>query len=436
MTHTVSITDGTTTVDLSASNVQLNRYTPKAPQWDEQSRSYRPVTETIDFLIYQETGALAQTKLADIERTLLGVLKRASSGTGPIPYINCQMISDTQAWRSEIRRYDLVAADDLFQSLPQGYAGFRLNIERVPYWEGSRVAIPLSNGAGSNVTTGLRITNANNYVQIAAGVIAGTHPTPVEFHIQNRTGASRYYANFFVANNAMSTSLTHHIEGETIATGGNATAMSGASGGQVARVTTAGVQAAGMRWTIPAATTSILQGRYVNVVARLMSTPLLRARCRILDRLGFQTMYETTDVMIDGVSANGFLNFGAVPLPPASYRTAFGPVTLELVFYTTGAQTINVDYITLMPSEPGCFQHFWQPGYSIANAAVINVNGIERLIYTNDASLDIIWRPYTEFVMLQPNVAQRLYCLIDGETSIAAWEHDIYAYYRPRRLTI
>lgn len=436
MTHTISITDGVTTVDLSASNVQLNRYTPKSPQWDESTRSYRAVQETIDFLIYQSTPALAQAKLADIERTMLAAMRRATSGTGPRPYVQCQMASDTQLWRSEILQYSFVPADDLFQSLPQGYAGFRLNIERVPYWEGTRAAIPLTNPNGTNNTTGLRISNANSYVGIAAGVIAGTMPTPLELQIQNETGAARWYSNFYIANNPYSTTLVHHIEGETVTSGGTATVVSGASGGQVARASTVGAGTIQMRWSIPAATTSILQGRYVNILARLIAAPTIRARCRVLDRLGYQVMYESPDILITGAANDGFINLGAVPLPPASHRTAFGQVTLEILFYTTASQTVNVDYITIMPSEPGNFQHFYQPGYSVPNGDIINVNGIEGLIYSNDANLDIIWKPYTEYVMLQPNVAQRLYVLIDGESSIASWQHDLLAFYRPRRLTI
>ncbi len=439
MPHAVSISDGSSTISLSTTNVQLNHYTPQAPTWDEENASYQPVIDTIDFLVYESTAAAAQTKIAVIERILLSVQRRAQSRTGPIPYLILQMASDASSWRSEILGVTWVAADDLFQSLPQGYAGFRINIRRVPFWEGARTNIPLTNGSGTNVTTGLLVNNANDYAGIAADVIGGTLPTPLELSIQNVTGAGRMYRNFYASVNPFGTTLTHTIQGETAISGwGVATASANASGGQVARLSTVGASAAPFRWTIPAATTSIMRGRYANIVVRFaQATSGLRVRTRIYDRLGFIVMHESPDTAIGGDAANGGQhNCGAFPIPGGAYDTTFGDVTLEVTVYTTGTTTIDVDYITLMPSEPGCFRHFQQQGYTIANNGTIVDNGIVGNIYSSDSARDMAWKQYTEPLYVQPALAQRIYLLIDGESNNVGWQHRLIAYYRPRRLTI
>ena len=439
MPHAVSITDGTTTTSLSTTAVQLNKYTPQAATWDDSSLSYKPVTETIDILIYESTGTAAQTKIAAIERNLLAVQQRAMSGTGPKAYLQLRMTSDAQTWRSEILALSWVTGDDLFQSLPQGFAGFRLNVTRAPYWEGSLTVIPLTNGSGTNVTTGLSIANANGYVEIAAANVGGTLPTPLELFITNTTGAGRTYRNFYIGLNTMNTSLAQTIQGETCLSGyGTSTASANASGGLVGRITTVGATSAPMRWTIPAAATSIFRGRYANIIARLAQAPSgIRVRARVLDRLGFNVIHESPTVAIDAIAASGGqLNCGAFPLPGVNYDTTWGDVTFELTFYTTGTSTIDVDYLTLMPSDAGNFRHFYQMGYTIPNNGVIVDSGVTGNIYYNSAERDHIWRPYTEPIMLKPNTTQRLYMLIDGESNNVGWTHSLIAWYRPRRLTV
>jgi len=440
MPHAVSISDGSSTISLSTTNVQLNNYTPQAPSWDEDSASYQPVVDTIDFLVYQSTAAAAQTKIAQIERVLLSVQRRAMSRTGPIPYLILQMASDVSSWRSQILSVTWVSADDLFQSLPQGYAGFRINVQRVPFWEGARTNIPLSNGSGANVTTGLLVNNADDYAGIAVDVIGGSLPTPLELNIQNVTGANRSYGNFFASVNPFDTALVHTIQGETAISGyGAATANATASGGQVARMTTIAAGELRFRWTIPAATTSIFRGRYANILMRLASSVPsgTRVRTSIYDRLGYIMMHQAPDTAVNGYAAgNGQHNCGAFPLPSGAYDTTFGNITLEVIFYAPYAMTVDVDYITLMPSDPGCFRHFVQQGYNIGNNGTVVDNGIVGNVYSLASSRDMAWKQYTEPLYVQPALAQRIYLLVDGESNNVGWQHRLIAYYRPRRLTI
>lgn len=422
----------------------LNQYVPSAPT--QRSGGYEPVTETIEVTVIGATTAATVGNVREVERLLHLAGERTRSGKGKRVWLKYTPTGDTE-WRAEVYDGRFVAGTNTAQGYGQKMLEYRLHLTRAHFWEGARTQIPLTNANGTNDTSGLTVyahddsgTGHDNYVQIAAADVAGALPAPVELRMTNIDGAGRSYLNFRIANNRWSTSLAHVIEGETAISGyGTAASNAAASGGQYATLTGSGYLT--FRWYVPSATLEIFRGRYVRILARMWTFPsaIREMRLRVYDWSGLVARSPLQSVYSTALGTSYFHDCGVVQLPPTEMSDdteAWKDVVLELKIATSGSETMAVDYILLMPAEEGCYRHFVQEGYSIANGETVVDGGSPSQTYSDDgANRFEIYTSQSAPLLIWPNEAQRLYFAWDGSSGAIDWKFSVKAYYRPRRLS-
>ena len=443
MANALSLTDGTTTISLSSSGCFLTHYVPDGPEM-QPNGEYKPITETVEFVIQAASTALVQEKLNAIERLLTAVNRRIVNRTGAKPYLLFQVTGDAVAQRSELLGYRITLEADAAVSFAQLSLGVRLIVTRVPFWEGARTAIPLSNGNGAGVVSGLTVKNHDdgtagndNWCDIASASIAGSLPSPIEIRMENNTGANRTYRNFYVSNNPWGVALPHIIQGESVNPGyGTVYTDANCSNGNYVRQTGAGWVT--FRWAIPTATLSILSGRYVRVLARFrtLGLPSRKAALWLWDPNSLVPLSRSPNTLLR-YGATEVQDCGALAIPAVGYSQGWDSVNLELGIFTPSSESVEIDFIQLTPTEPTLFRRLTQvAGYLQPVPDAVVDDGIEELSYYEDGVTSLRYPIYVsrnEPVHVWPGVDQRLLILHDGTGHVPAWTLSVKAWYRPRR---
>lgn len=451
MAHSVSITDGTTTISLSTSNVLLTQYVPATPDISTTQRPtltdgspvdmprYENVTETIDIMLENSSKSSLQAQLTAINRMFLLAHRRQETKAGDRVYLQLQVDSESDTWRSEIYTGRLVLDQDALRHYANIKVQAAIIVERAYYWEGDQVELQLSTSNASAATGGRTVynhddsgTGHDNWVQIAAAQVEGDLPTPAKLTLTNSSGASQNYANFHIATNAFSdpANFTHVLEGESVATGGSTVADGNSSGGNLRRFSSFTSTAA--QWTLSGALLQDGGGRFFRILARL---PTVSSTCyftpQIRDSSGLTTLYTGDEVAISSTVA--IADLGTLPLPPSTADVSWASLRLYLGMRSDSSNTVDIDFVQLTPLDS--YAHFYQLGLTIGNGTTITVDGIEGAIHAGGYPIYTSARPT---VWLYPNQLQRLIFLHDessGEPNIAN-TFSVRAYVRPRRLTI
>lgn len=442
MPHLLNITDGTATLPLSTTSAMLQYYVPQSPKLDEAGR-FQPVSETVDLLLYGANTAAVDAALNNLEAMRMTARQRRMTGAGPRVFLQYQPIGGVLG-RSEVREVEVKLGRNAMTAYGQAKLPVQLLVERVPWWEEGRAQIPLTNGNGTNNTAGLTVwmrddstAGQDNWTDIAAGVVGGVLPSPLEIQMRNLSGGSRGYLNFYVANNNFAPSLSHFIEGEN-RLGGMGTTLtdSTCSNGGAVRLTGTSIYCS---WDLPAALLSATAGRYLRIMARFSNfggaSPIY-VRPEIRDYYGLvplaRTPYETklTD-------KNFIHDLGLLPLPPGGYSNNWAKNVLALNFRSDISASVDLDFLQLTPADELCFRHIEQRGMVVnANDWIVD-DGIEGLQYLIEGGANHgIYTEHTPPLHVFPGAAQRLYFLHDGSGTSANWKLSVKAFYRPRRLTI
>lgn len=439
MGHTLSMTDGTTTISLVASGVMLRHFVPGAPEI-QPGGQVGPVAETIEVMVYGASAAAVQDKIQAIEQMLGAARARFWTGNGPRVFLQLTLSTEGVAYRSEIINGLLELEKDALTAFGQAKVPCRVLLTRVGFWEGPRTAIPISNRNGTNVTGGLTIYNRgngqDNWFGVAAAVVGGSLPAPLELRMTNNTGGSRAYRNFRVANNMFGVSLAHIVEAETASPALAVVSDAGSSGGQYASFTATG---GSVQVEIDNARTSLLAGRRVHVLARFAALPLtvdVWARVQVFDFAGIAPLYTGPEVLLKP-AATFIHNLGAVPLPPTNYDTSGPTLKLRVTLTCASSTTVGLDYLQLTPADDLCYRHLIQQGYSAPNGATVVDDGVEGLSYLQISGVNYpLYAARTKPVHVFPDLAQRVYVLHDGDGMSINWTLSVQALYRPRRITL
>lgn len=457
MSHSLSLSDGTTTVSLSSSGVFLTRYSPTPPSVrassvrgldgdDVSDPVYENVTETIELLPYANSTATLQTVVNSIERLIDYAKQRQKYRSGPRVYLQLQVDGEGSAYRSEILHGRFEPAEDSLSVWGNYQFPARLYITRRYYWEGALTELQLSTSNSSAATGGKTIYNHDdgdagndNWVQIAAAQVGGAIPAPLRLTLQNNTGSSQDYRNIYMAVNAYSdpANFTHIIEGESVVSGyGTSTSLATCSNGAyAARTLVAGSNE--MHWTISSTILQDTQGRDFRIIVRFAQLPsaTVYAKMNVYDADGLIPLALGDEVQITS-SSNALIDFGALPLPPGGYNTTYAALRLVMILRTSGTPTVGIDFLQLTPTDS--FRRLYQRGYSAGANSYIIDDGIEGYTTLQASSVDYpIFTVYDSPLMVFPNRIQKIIILHDeGGSSAIANTFSIRAYYRPRRLTI
>lgn len=435
MAHALSITDGTTTFSLSTTNCMLEQYTPADPQKGEMT-----VTESVDLLFYAASVAAMRTAIDSLQKLLESARRRQAWGVGPVVYLLYQPDGDATAWRSAIVDARLEYSENTLRAWGQAKMPATLIVEHTAARDGDLTQIPLTNGNGSNNTSGLTVNShltgsAFNYVQIAGASVGGNLPAPVQLEMTNNTGGSVNYYEVLLAANAFSdpANLTHLLQAESVVVSGYGTVQSDAScsGGQYTTFTMTGSNA--QQYTLSQAFMQKAQGYDFHLLARFR-TVNARAFVRpsIYDATGAYALWTGDEVELPLISP-ALADLGVIPLPPGGYSSAWGAMRLRLDWRADTTVTVDTDWLGFWPAST--FRCLRGPA-TVGSTGILVDDAIEGRAYVRTSGIEQLGiTPRGMPLLLYPGMAQRIYfawSLFDWTAPIAQ-TFSVKAWYRPRR---
>lgn len=415
-------------------------------------------TETVEIVLDGSRSAmlgdirLIETWLADAERN------QAERLVQDRIYLEWD-VDDSGNWhRSEILAGSRVERGGAFRWLSAGASLFGLVITRRNFWEGSETQIPLSNGNGTNNTSGLNVYNCNdgagsapnkrnNYADIGAAAVSGVLPAPLRLEMTNQYNNSTPIDKIWIANNVYSdpANFAHMIEAESAAAGGSNSSASGTSGGQIRTFTWTGdAQVLIGRWVLSTAFLNRARGRWFKVLSRIYNT--FGGGQRLQAKITFPSGTPTTvvglsqEVPIDLYAS--ITEIGTLQLPPWLVAASgdLAPVDLTLYARKPGGGSIQLDFLQVTPLD--YLRQLIPRGYGASYQVRLVDDGIEGSLWTDG------WTPAGKTghyialgspIMVHPGKAQRLVFL---QTGMFFNEADIdrvlnvKVFYRPRRWTL
>lgn len=441
MAIVISLTDGTTTVTLTTSPWLVAEYSPLAP---DPTKPTEPITETLT-LVCVGSSATVQSNVTGVTRLLDAAHRRTVTKLGAKIYLQMQLDGESASWRSLVRRGVIDLGEGGLDQLRRGVAELRMTIEREPWWEGARTQLTLTNLAGSNNTSGLATYNRNDgtyssYVEIDAAEVTGDLPAPLELRMASPAN-SRFYGNFFVSVNAFDATVGYTLEGESVQAGGSTVADATCSNGNKQRWSTTGAGTITARWTLSSANLSKFAGRPAMVLANFKAftygaTTPIYCVASITDTDGVLLLASAAEMTLK--TADDYLQpLGVLYLPPGGYSTAWDAMALTLVMRTSQTETIDLDYIQLLPAERGRYRQIVQRGMSLDTGDEVVDNGTDEMVYVEASAIRLpYYEQRGEVLTLLPNKTQRVIIQHDGVGMTADWYLNVKAWYRPRRMAI
>lgn len=442
MSHSLSLTDGTTTVSLSSSGCTLLHYTPQSVTLRDYLSGKEAVTETIEVWIQGATIAAARATKESLERLLWAAAQRQARRAGTRVYLNMLLIGESDTYRAEVLDGVLLPDERSLIAWGQAIIPARLTISRRAYREGPEVEIPVkSNSQGTYATGGRAISNDSaNWIEVNSGVITGDLPAPVRIKLSNSSGSGRAYSTFYIGHNAESdpANFSHHVEGESRDAGWGSTAASGsASGGSYFTYTVTQTSLTTIaKWTLSSSLVSKAAGRRFRLIGRFLpSFPTgVSVRPVVYDTEGLTVLWRGEEVRITGIE---LVDLGAFPLPPGGNISAASSIRLGLeARIESGSGALNLDYLQLLGLDS--YGLLRQRGYTVANGDYLEADWIEKRAYTvSSAVQNPIVIPEYE-IAVRPAVKQRIYVLNGLTTGDAPTSSNLTVslFYRPRRLSL
>lgn len=417
-----------------------------------EGASYDPINsagETVkENMIVVLRGSIADMEfyLNRLERVSELTRQYNSEGYGIPQYMRIQYESG-EYWYSKLISFELFNEKHSLSYLAKGSVGIRIEIERENYWTGDAVGLPLSNGNGANITTGLTIFNHDdggaghdNFVYINALDLNTDLPAPLKIEVLNNyaTGSLKDLiigSNQFNANESALQNLVMEME---TGTGGTPTADPNCSNGQYNAITWTATT-----WTtlwykaLSATDLGKYRGRTVIPVLRLQAahgiTPLyLKLR-----------MVKGSTIIADykeswSKPGYGFVIFPPVKLPPAETAYELYPYayTIQILGLQAGATaTINADYLQFIPTES--IGQYLAVENLIQNDRIID-DAFSKVVYTRTAGNQeiVTHQAITKGHYLKPGMyGAYVYFFHSDNNDLAtiARTLSIKIYYRPRK---
>ncbi len=438
------LTDGTTTLALMAGAYKTTEYKMAAPETRNNS-DVLSATETLTLLVSGANISAMQTSVRAVELMVEAVKRRTTRQSGPRIYLTVQWDGEATAWRAELLDAHFETPDAPDQ-VRRGAMECVLTVERGPF-EGDEVALTLTNGNGTNNTSGLALYNngdstgtspnrRDNYVAIDSAEVAGTLPAPVRIQLTNASSGSRSWRNWWMAVNAYNdpSAFTHILEGESRVTGyGTITASGTCSSGNYNALSVA--SSGWMEWDLSAAFVNKCAGYPFRLLLRFAgSTSLTYAQACIYDSTGLVIQAEGDLTQLDGYAV---ADLGVLRIPSDVYSTGYSALRLVIKFWCTGTQAANVDYVQFLPADTTRLAV--QRGMTHAVGSLTEINEVEGRAWAymagGEAPLYIL---QGQPLMLTPGKYQRIYFLVTDSTggSDITDKWTVQAWYRPRRWSI
>jgi len=421
MSNSLSLTDGTTTVNLNSGNILTLDYAmTSAGSFDALPPS---LNETGTLLISGATTAAVQTNLNSIERLLSAARRRQETQTGPKVYLQAQWGGESTTWRSEVLGGRLETdPGELFRKKVEA----ALDIERAPWWEESTLTTLANAQALTNNGT-------SNSVLIDGANIDGVIPSPAWIQLTNTSGSAIYWDRFWLSCNTQNDPTNFDGDLQLGAAASSSTSWTGAQSAH-----------AYASWALSTTLLDDCAGDYFRVLAAFdTGTYNVPSDAYWTARVKYSvTELAAGDPVWTGPGVTKALfDLGALPLPPGGYYTSNAALTLLLELRTTATGQCTLDFLQLMPAGPGRLRMWEQAGYAAANGASVVDDPYENLIYYLSSSDRVpLLMARGEPLLLWPGDDARITVLFDESDAAVRFEDarttTITVKHRPRRLAL
>lgn len=438
--NNLRISDGTTTVNLNdKSNGITTNYVPRATDDGDGG-----INETAEIILIGNV-ATVRTALQNLNKLFRQAEIFQKREVGTRVFLEIQLQSGDDYWRSELlEAAPIPTSETLDLGLISGAMKLRLSWRRRAYWEGPETVLPLTNGNGTNVTTGITVHPINdashsNYVAISGSNVTGDLPAPIKLILENTYNDTNRMGDTWMALNVRSnpSSLVHVLEGESATSGAtsgtaNADLYSNANIGNITIPVSEGQQIC--YWDLDNTFLQNCAGNDFMVLAKTNTSPSFETWMRLrLSMLGLTILANGSLVKLN--SSMVYHELGVLRLPPYLVGMAnLGTIRLELRAKTIISYTMGLDFLQLMPLDS--YRKIAHIGYDIGYGAKLVDNQIDNLLYADwggEASGYQV--AYGEKINLEPGKNQRIYFFYEGsDYGLRTAKATIS--YRPRRAII
>lgn len=449
---------GSTTLDLNSGLNKLLEYTIRPGD------GVKNVTESAVVLMTGSTIANLITAIRNLERSNMIALRYGKIGAGDRAFLKFRPHSAADTFRSELFKIAVQPTDDPIWGFPSGWSNQLLRVTlaytRAPFFElDTLTTIPLTNGNGSGLTTGINVYDANdesgsspnkihNYVEMAAADILGSIPTPAHIQITNSFAATA--RRFYIGHKAQGdpSNFTHWLEAEsaTLGTGVASAADADCSNGNKATVTNVpATERTLFTWTLTNTQASYILSQWIRFIARFEDKPnnaTCQARLTLLDSATLAVIGRTDWTALntaDVLQSLGTLIFSR----NLQGQTTLGALKLVLSAKDSAAICdFGLDVLMLMPIDGGDSFRYLKPIDETlvavpASTGVLVDNPIDYAEPFVEGMQDV-YSGYGGSIMLVPNTINRLYFMHDGGDASAAITRviSVIVKYRPRVLLV
>lgn len=409
----------------------------------------QPISDRADVWVQFSSAADAETKIRAISLAFDHARRHPSDANGCWLYFAAAAGQTT--WRSRV--FDGVASYDkqFVRHYRQGRVLVSITVMREPFWEGPEAYLPLTNGNGVNVSTGINVYNCNdnsgaspnkrnNYVEITGANVTGDLPANCRIEATNKYVGDNLGYLFIGHNTTDPANFVQVLEAES-AVGGAAQADATCSNGQFNRVTLRnGIEERALKWTLPTATLNAAAGNFVHAIIRYALAPG-DVRMKVQLEWNSTRLHTTPSVYPRDGFATKLKDIGVFRLPPWLIgQTGMDSIDLVLLAYQNSGfdSSIDVDFLALLPAEN--YRFLYTMGYGVAQDKRIVDDGITDTYYLDNGAgankIGIIQSGGGPQVQLIPGLTQRLYFWQAGQSLFnGAIDRlvSVRVAYRPRR---
>lgn len=438
---------GNITLDFQADGYRLvDGFFPETP--DEGMEN---ITDRFDILIKDSSPADLHEKINNIRLALEHA--RIHKDDALAAWIYYEVDNSNDAWMTKLLGGSVIYDSSLGRRWRHNAVMATVIVDRKPYWDAKdELQIPLTNGNGTNDTSGLTIYNHDdadtspahdNWVSIEADDIEGDLPGPTRLEVINTYATSGLLTLWIGQNWTDPDNFIHMLEGENSSTGSEES-IAGTSGGKYRRYALAsGAEATMFTWTLNDSFLDTCYGQYYKFLARFQGAAPTWVKLRIKLQYAVTTIWESGQITMDSSRAFQIRDLFTLRLPP----WLLGQTNLKtLTMLMTGQQTtgspvnVDLDFIQITPLDG--WRMLECAGYGVVQNSRMVDDGFNEVAYIDNGAGDDkagILVGYGNPITLYPGKKQRLYFLMhtwEGDKAEIARTATVKLYYRPRRKTL
>jgi len=429
----LTLTDGTTTLDLTGGLYTAGHWAPKTPEIATDVRSavtgdgdgvgrvrYRDVVETIPLAISASSKAALQAAIQNLQGLLAAARSRTNVHVGPQVFLQLRVDGDVDTYRSEVLLGRFEMDPDALTTWTGSQVTGTLYLTRRFYWEGPETSCMSSKTL--RITDGTSPYNAADF-----GSIAGVDgmPTPIKLTLTN-SGSAEYFSHFYLSiDGRVGLATNEHLLTPTTAT---------KSWGNIGTAHNSLLYVL----TIPDAVTAKFAGELAEIVAAIPSVPSgvwLRASLQYEESGVYYELAAGREIYTSDMGGRELYNFGTVSIPPKNSPATTG-LRIIITAYASTAGSITLDFVSLQPGRR--HKHLYQRGFITPPGASVVDDGLTGERYVLIGADKHPWmRGSEQPLMVTAGRSNRLYVMC---TTSSGFDSGVVftasATYRPRRLTV